>query len=73
MNRRLTGYDYEIADKLKSTKMPFSCRMADFVLMEQVGDVELLRTFKDCVIELELLKEKANNELLKYKLRYGAL
>lgn len=73
MNRKITGFDFEIADKLKHTKKPFSTRMAQFVTMESIGDIQLLRTFADCVIELELAKDKAQNELIEYKKRFGEL
>lgn len=71
--RLISGYEREIADKLKHTRRPYASRMSEFIMMPKVGDIQLLRSFSDCVIELEGIKEKLTNELVEYKQRYGNL
>ena len=41
--RRITGYEREVADRLKHTYLPFSYKIAHFVLDENIGDIDLLR------------------------------
>jgi len=73
MNRRLTGYEFEAADKLKSTKKPYATKLAQFVLNSSIGDIQLQRVYIDFVIELEALQEKTQKELVEYKRAFGEL
>lgn len=69
--RKVSPYEIEISQKLKHSKKPFAYRMGEFLLMPQVGDIQILRTFSDCIIELEQLNDKSSKELVSYKMRYG--
>ena len=51
--RRITGYEREVADRLKHTYLPFSYKIAHFVLDENIGDIDLLRILADTIIHLE--------------------
>lgn len=72
-NRKITAYDLQIADKLKDTYKPYATRISEFILMPQIGDIQLTRILCDCIIELESIKDNTENQLLVYKQKYGEL
>ncbi|TLP41072.1 hypothetical protein [Arcobacter arenosus] len=73
IKRKINRYDIEVSDKLRHTYKPFATKIAEIILMEEVGDIQILRTMSDCIIELEKLKEQYQNELIEYKKRYGEI
>ena len=66
--RRITGYEREVADRLKHTYLPFSYKIAHFVLDEDIGDIDLLRILADTIIHLEtqLSKHSLQNPKVSY-------
>ena len=66
--RRITGYEREVADRLKHTYLPFSYKIAHFVLDEDIGDIDLLRILADTIIHLEtrLSKPSLQNPKVPY-------
>ena len=72
IDREITEYE-QIADKLKHTYKPYATRISHFILMPQVGNMQLIRTLSDCIIELESIKENTEKQLLMYNQKYGEL
>ena len=66
--RRITGYEREVADRLKHAYLPFSYKIAHFVLDENIGDIDLLRILADTIIHLEtrLSKPSLQNPKVSY-------
>ena len=66
--RRITGYEREVADRLKHAYLPFSYKIAHFVLDEDIGDIDLLRILADTIIHLEtqLSKHSLQNPKVSY-------
>lgn len=63
----------ELSEKLLLTQQPYSSRMGSFMLVNVIKEEQLLRSFTDCVIELESLNNKYLEELIQYKMMYGDL
>lgn len=73
MRRKITGYDYELADRLAQSSGPYSHVLARHVLDENVKKVEVARLFADSVVALEGNYKKVFDELVEYKMRFGEL
>ena len=69
MTRRITAHEISIAEKLKHSGGVYARRMSEFMMMKQVGDIQLLRTLSDCIIELERNNEALVNDLVEAKKR----
>ena len=67
-----TRYDTEIQDLLISTRMPFCSRVGKLIAEKDLK-IERYRIVATALIDLEKTYEQSQNELIRYKQRFGEI